>query len=270
MNAYEQRQEERRARLEARAEEIRAQAEARHQQAEDMASIIPFGQPILVDHYSAGRVRRFHNRITATYEKSFELQAKAEHYESKAASVGTGGISSDDPDAIAKLKEQLANVRARQETMKQVNALIRKHKGDEAAQIAAVAALDGFTEETAREVVVPDAWGLYGFQRSTLSNNNANARRIEQRIKELERLQELATVEREGEGYAYREDTDENRAMFIFPGKPDEQTRALLKRHAFKWSPTRGAWVRQLTNAAIYAAKQVRAQLDQVAGQAPT
>lgn len=265
MNAYEQRQEARRARLEARAEKARKEADARYRQAKDMASSIPFGQPILIGHHSEQRDRNFRNRIHDTYGKAFALQDKAAHYESKAASVGTGGISSDDPEAIEKLKEQLANVRASQDAMKKANALIRKHKGDEAAQVAAIAALDGFTEATAREIVKPDFCGRVGFPSYALSNNNANARRIEQRIKELERMQERATVEHEGKGYTYREDTDENRAMFIFPGKPDEQTRALLKRHAFKWSPSRGAWVRQLTNAAIYAAKQVRAQLDATA-----
>ncbi|MCY1286291.1 hypothetical protein D9M70_352600 [compost metagenome] len=49
--------------------------------------------------------------------------------------------------------------------------------------------------------------------------------------------------------------------MFIFPGKPDEQTRTLLKSQAFKWSPSRGAWVRQLNNAGRWAAKQVRETL---------
>ena len=57
------------------------------------------------------------------------------------------------------------------------------------------------------------------------------------------------TVEQEGDGYTYREDADENRAMFLFDDKPDAAIRAVLKRHAFKWSPTRGAWVRMLNNA---------------------
>ena len=50
--------------------------------------------------------------------------------------------------------------------------------------------------------------------------------------------------------------------MFIFPGKPDEDTRSLLKSHAFKWSPSRGAWVRHLNNAGLWAAKTIRAVLD--------
>ncbi|MEX3614688.1 MAG: hypothetical protein VB141_13255 [Burkholderia gladioli] len=52
--------------------------------------------------------------------------------------------------------------------------------------------------------------------------------------------------------------------MFLFPGKPDAATRALLKREGFRWSPSRDGqpWVRQLNNAGIYAAQCVRAKLD--------
>lgn len=228
-----------------------------------MAESIPFGQPILIGHHSEKRDRNFRNRIHDTYGKAFAQQDKADHYVQKAESVGTGGISSDDPDAITKLQEQLTCARASQDIMKKINALIRKHKDDQAAQIAAIVALgELFTEDKATEIVRPDFCGRGGFPRYALSNNNANIRRIEQRIKELERIQEQATVELEGKGYTYWEDNDENRVMFIFPGKPDDGTRALLKRYAFKWSPSRGAWVRQLNNAGIYAAKQVMAAVD--------
>jgi len=262
MNEYEAKQQARKDRYLTKAQSLTEQADTTHDRARRMAESIPFGQPILIGHHSEKRDRNFRNRIHDTYGKAFALQDKAAYYDGKAASVGTGGISSDDPDAIAKLKEQLTNVRASQDAMKKANALIRKHKDDEAAQVAAIAALEGFTEATAREAVKPDFCGRVGFPSFALSNNNANARRIEKRIKELERKQERASVELEGEGYTYREDTDENRVMFIFPGKPDEKTRALLKRFAFKWSPSRSAWVRQLNNASIWNAKQVMAELD--------
>lgn len=38
-----------------------------------------------------------------------------------------------------------------------------------------------------------------------------------------------------------------NRIQLIFPNKPDEETRTLLKSHGFKWSPRFTAWQRQLT-----------------------
>lgn len=39
----------------------------------------------------------------------------------------------------------------------------------------------------------------------------------------------------------------ENRLQLIFPGKPSDEARALLKANGFKWSPRFGAWQRQLT-----------------------
>jgi len=48
------------------------------------------------------------------------------------------------------------------------------------------------------------------------------------------------------------ENYDENRLQIIFPGKPDEATRAKLKRNGFKWAPSQGAWQRQLTGNARY------------------
>lgn len=70
--------------------------------------------------------------------------------------------------------------------------------------------------------------------------------------------------EEAGKGYTYREDTDENRVMFLFEGKPDEATRQLLKTNGFKWSPSRDGkpWVRHLNNAGLWHAKMVREKLD--------
>lgn len=255
MNAYEEKQAARRERYEALAAKAEQQSAALYETARQMAEAIPFGQPILVGHHSEGRDRRYRARIHDTFGKSFALQDKAKHYADKAAAVGTGGISSDDPDAIEKLRAELANVQAAQDRMKAANRLIRKNDRAGLAEL-------GFSPEQVEELFKPDFCGRVGFPSYALSNNNANAARIKKRIQELEQRRAREAVELEGEGYRYREDAEENRVMFIFPGKPDAETRDLLKRHAFKWSPSRNAWVRQLTNAGIYAGKQVRAALD--------
>ncbi|WP_050453518.1 DUF3560 domain-containing protein [Candidatus Burkholderia verschuerenii] len=259
MNAYEQKQAARRARYEDRAEKASTASEATYQQARTMAEAIPFGQPILIGHHSETRDRNYRARIHNTFGKAFALHDKAKHYEGKAAAVGTGGISSDDHDAIEKLRAELADIEAAQDKMKAANRAIRRNNRDELAEL-------GFSAQQIEELFTPDACRRVGFPSYALNNNSANARRIEQRIKQLERLKDRGDVEKAGAGYTYREDTTENRVMFEFPGKPDADTRALLKRHAFKWSPTRNAWVRQLTNAGIYAGQQVRAALDSVEG----
>src|SRR5947207_1571026 len=72
-----------------------------------MADAIPFGQPILVGHHSEKRDRRFRARIDGKFRKGIALHKKAEDLKHRAASVGTAGISSDDPEAIEKLREKV-------------------------------------------------------------------------------------------------------------------------------------------------------------------
>ena len=145
--------------------------------------------------------------------------------------------------------------------MKAANAAIRKGKTPD-RQIPALLEL-GLTQSQAEELLKPDFCGRIGFASFSLQNSNANIRRVEQRIRELERAAERnVTREQEGNGYTYREDVEENRVMFIFPDKPEADVRSLLKRHGFKWSPSRNAWVRMLNNAGRYAAERVREQLD--------
>lgn len=260
MNHYEAKQEAKRARLEARAERAKATGHALHDRAHKMAEAIPFGQPILVGHHSEKRDRNYRDRIHNTFGKAFSELDKAKHYESKAAAVGTGGISSDDPEAIDKLRAELAQLEQAQERMKAANKAIRANKTPE-GQIAALVGL-GFKEAQAAELVKPDFCGRVGFASYALSNNTANMRRVRLRIEELAKRRERADFEQQGPGFVYREDVEENRVMFIFDGKPDAPTRDLLKRHAFKWSPSRGAWVRQLSNAGIWSGRNVAKELN--------
>jgi len=259
LNPYEQRIADKRERLEERAAKARQEGQALYTRARTMSGGIPFGQPILIGHHSEGRDRNYRNRIHNTFGKAFAAQDKAAHYDQKAASIGTGGISSDDPDAVKKLRAELVVLEREQEKMKAVNKAIRANKTTE-AQIAALVAL-GLTDTDAVELVNPDCSGRVGFPSYKLSNNNANMARIKGRIADLEKLAQRKDVEQVGDGFTYREDTAENRVMFIFEGKPEEAIRSTLKSYAFKWSPSRGAWVRQLNNAAIWAGQQVIAQL---------
>lgn len=263
MNSYEQRQEARRQRLENAADRADTAASATLNSARKMASAIPFGQPILVGHHSEGRDRRYRARIHNTQRKGFNLMDKAAYLRRKAAGVGLGGISSDDPAAIKKLRDELANMEASQERMKAANKAIRTHKNPEARTAALVA--QGFSEAQAAEMLKPDFAGRVGFADYSLKNNNANIRRVKGRIAELEQRRQREAVQKQGEGYTYREDTDENRVMFEFDRKPNDAARDFMKKHGFRWSPSRGtagAWVRMLNGSGIYWGKVVREWLD--------
>lgn len=264
LNAYELKLEARRERYEDLAASASQASDATYQKARDMASVIPFGQPILVGHHSERRDRNYRGKIHTTFGKSFALQDKANHYARKAETVGTGGISSDDPDAVTKLTEKLAGLERSQVRMKAANKIIRSPQTTEGKILALVAL--GFCESSAAQVLEKDFAGRVGFPAYALSNNNAVIRSTQQRIKQLAANQQRATVERKGNGYTYREDVEENRVMFVFDAKPGPEVREkiclAMHAHGFKWSSTRTAWVRKLTPAGIWGAKQVKAKLD--------
>ena len=264
LNAYELKLEARRERYEDRAASASQASDATYQKARDMASVIPFGQPILVGHHSERRDRNYRDKIHTTFGKSFALQDKANHYARKAETVGTGGISSDDPDAVTKLTEKLAGLERSQERMKAANKIIRSKQATEGKILALVAL--GFSETGAAQVLEKDFAGRVGFPAYALSNNNAVIRSTQQRIKQLAANQQRATVERKGNGYTYREDTEENRVMFVFDTKPGTDARKhislVMQAHGFKWSSTRAAWVRKLNNAAVWGAERVAQKLD--------
>ena len=54
-----------------------------------------------------------------------------------------------------------------------------------------------------------------------------------------------------------RQNVEADRVQLVFPDKPDEATRRLLKSEGFRWSPRWGAWQRHLNNAGLAAADKV-------------
>lgn len=173
----------------------------------------------------------------------------------KIRGVGTAGISSDDPQALAKLEAKLAKLEKHQELMKAANAAIRmkdKEKGDK--RLAEL----GYTPEEITELRAPDFAGRIGYPAYALQNNNANIRRIRERVEELKKRQtEPAPEGWEFDGGQVVVNTDENRLQIIFDGKPDADLRAELKSEGFRWAPSQGAWQRQLTDNAFRAARRI-------------
>ncbi|MCX9004570.1 DUF3560 domain-containing protein [Citrobacter portucalensis] len=263
-NRYEERLEERRERYEDRADRARKESSALHQRASDMLSVIPLGQPILVGHHSERGHRRLLEKADNLYRKAFvECAGKADHYENKAAGVGRGGISSDDPDAVFKLLCKLQSCMKSQLRMKAANKAIRSHKKDRNQQVSALIDL-GFTFEDTNELLDGDFCGRIGFASYALQNNNAEIKRLQTRIKQLESVKAVAEPQRkEYDGFDLEIDPEDNRILFYFDGKPADEVRSVLKSHSFKWSPTRKAWVRKITPNAVAQAERVkRALLD--------
>lgn len=179
----------------------------------------------------------------------------------KIRSVGTGGISSDDPQAVEKLEAKLAALEKHQEMMKAANAAIRMKdpaKGD--AKLAEL----GYTPEDIAKLREPDFCGRIGYPAYALQNNNANIRRIRGRIAELKKRTESTPEGWEFDGGRVVVNTADNRLQIIFDGKPNADVRTELKGEGFRWAPSQGAWQRQLTDNAMRAARRLKCIAPQV------
>jgi hypothetical protein len=255
---YEQRQADKRERLAARAARARAESTALAQRAHEMASVIPFGQPMMPDHYSYKRDRNYRNKIHTTMGRAVEMDKVADTLEYRLEHPSTD-ISSDDPEAIAKIEAKVAELVADQETMKRRNALIRRWaKHGSAAQIAALVA-DGMTEARATPLVCPtQSWESVGYPAYRLSNNNANIARYRKRITELQAARDRhpSTGGANGDVRWY-EDVEANRICISFPGKPDAEVIRQLRRSGFVWSPSRSRWQRQTSRTAEHYARTI-------------
>ena len=172
----------------------------------------------------------------------------------KIRSTGMGGISADDPQAVAKLEAKLSKLEEAQETMKAVNAYYRKHK-----------TLDGCPHLTPEQIDklkadMAQSWHLdksRPYQSFVLSNNNAEIRRLRARIEQVRQHEDTQFAGWEFEGGRVEANKADNRLQIFFDGKPDEGTRDELKANGFRWAPSVGAWQRQLNMNAYRAAEHI-------------
>ncbi|WP_325200521.1 hypothetical protein [Oscillibacter sp.] len=167
--------------------------------------------------------------------------------------TGKGGISSDDPEAVQKLKAKLEGLERDQESMKAVNSYYRKHKtldGCPGLDAVEIEKLKASMARDWREDPVP-------YPSFRLTNNNASIRKAKKRIEELTRR-----AETEYEGWAFdggrvEMNREANRLQVHFDEKPSAEVRAALKGKGFHWSPKAAVWQRQLNHDAIWAAKHL-------------
>jgi hypothetical protein len=227
MNEYEQRKAEKAEYYREQAQKATGRSNAAYNASGTLADSIPFGQPILVGHHSEGRARRDHERIHNLMSKSIEEKNKAEYYTRKAENAESNRvISSDDPEAINKLKEKLAGLEKRHLEIK----AIPKDKRT--------------------------SWAL--------PYSSAEIKRVKDRIADLEAKQNIPEIDKTINGVQMKSDKVENRLRLFFPSIPSEEVRTKLKQNGFKWSQYNQAWQRQINNAAIYAAEYILGELKAV------
>ena len=207
-------------------------------------------------------VRKKQKQVAA-WEKNHELYNYCESILDRIRGVGTAGIRSDETDAVQKLRRKLKSLEEFQEKMKAANAALRMKDAEKAASRLAEL---GYSPDDISELRTPDFCGRTGYPAYVLQNNNANIRRIRERIaaleKEAQRAAETSGADPiEGDGYRLEENVEACRIQFFFDGKPDEETRAVLKANGFRWAPSQGAWQRMLNDNGRRAAEEVRKQI---------
>lgn len=278
MNEYEAKKEARIERYLARAEKAKREANARFNShniktLRDMA-----GEPVKIGHHSEKRHRRLIERADNDMRKGCEAMDAAKHYAEKAAAAESNtAISSDDPEAVAKLREELAGMEATHAEMKSANAKLRKAKVtlDNPARLDELDLPAWIVKELVLLArICPYEWRPYAKLPSyKLTNSNANIRRVKARLAELVKRAEKVEAIEAGELEAapdkvigkvtIREDIEDNRILVIFPGKPPKEVCKLMRSRGFKWSPTRTAWVRHLANGR-WAAEHVATEIAKI------
>lgn len=159
-------------------------------------------------------------------------------------------ISASDPQALEKLTTKLEICKELQEKMKAVNVYWRKFgtcKG--APGISDVQA-----EKLDKKIETGYSWENQPFASYDLTNNNSEIKRLEKRISEISRNQEIGFSGWKFEGGEAIANTELNRLQLIFDTRPDQGNHSALRHAGFVYSHTNGAYQRQLNSSAIYAA----------------
>ena len=195
MNDWEIKQQEKAERYRELAEKHKKESESRYEQYHNNIMAIPMGQPILVGHHSERGHRAHLKRCDNHMRKSIEHSEKAEYYENKAKGVeNNNSISSDDPEAIKKLKEKLEKLENKRVAYKEHNKKARKEGKD----------------------TLP-SWAL--------SNLSQNIRSVKQRIEYLERQKNIEDNEEEVNGVTIKVNKEDNRVQLFFPSIPSREVR---------------------------------------------
>ena len=202
-------------------------------------------------------------RQVAAFERNHQFYEEVQKILGKIENIiyGREIIKSNDERAIEKLEEKLEDMKNLQEQMKAVNKAIRLKDVESGNDLLREM---GYSEENIKKLREPDFCGRIGYPDYELSNNNANIHRVEGRIKSLKTVKEKGSSEQEYKAFKVVENTEAMRYQIIFEGKPDAETRTLLKSNGFKWAPSQGAWQRQLTSNGKWALNRVVEKLQEM------
>lgn len=247
MNFFEQKQEAKRERMLKRADKAESKADQDWETNKRISEAMA-GTPILVGHHSEKRHRRELEKMDNRDRRSFENREKANYLRNRAESIGDGGVMSDDPEAVKKLCEKLAAMESDREKMKEINKSWKRYKSKGDKSDLSKYFSDEAIKELEAKVERAYSWEKQPYPSYTISNLGARIRTTKKRIEDLRAMNVPSEHEqevREFDNFTVSE--LEGRYNLKFPGKPDPDTRRVLKQYGFKWSPYAKSWVRKIT-----------------------
>lgn len=261
MRPYAERRAARIERLQNAAARVTAEGNARIETASSRANQIPLGQPMMPGHHSYKRDRNFRDKIAAGFDKGFGLLKEGRELERRAeAAEENTAISSDDPEAIDKLKAKLAEEEAAHAATKAGVARARKALRSAGAGRPGLPRAEWPAALEAAKVppAIISSILVCGWIPS-VTNGGANIRRIKERIAHLERRAATPTPPPEEHPGGVTIEESENRVRIYFSGKPPGAVRELLHARGFKFARTEPGmpWQRFAGNGAWYAARDV-------------
>jgi hypothetical protein len=226
------------------------------EQAKEMASVIPPGQPILVGHHSENRDRNYRKKIGNKWSQVVEAEKKAEFYADKAESIAKNdAIYSDDPDALPKLRQKLADCEANHAFMRASDKFLRNSDKEGFLKVS------GASVKLSDQLSAINSYTHTGFPGFAFKNSRAEIDRLKKRIAYLEAQSANKTKETVINGVRLVENVEANRVQLFFENIPSEDIRKKLKGNGFRWCPTEGAWQRHLSPVASAIAKSILNQL---------
>jgi len=208
---YEERKQARIDRLNGAASKARQESDKQYQHSHDLVKDIPLGQPNIIGRPALPRLRE---KSFNALGKAVENDEKAAYYTDRAeAAESNTAISSDDPEAIQKLKEKLAALEAKRERIKAYNKEARKNGTEKAP------------------------WYELPYTGKAIKD-------VKERIAKLEAVDAMPAELIEFERGEIESDPETNRVMVRFDERQPDDVIDKFKANGFKWASSVGAWQR--------------------------
>jgi hypothetical protein len=166
-------------------------------------------------------------------------------------------IRSEDADAVTQLQTKITAAEKLQATMKAANLIVRSPRLTDDEKVARLVAECALRETSARALLKPDFGGRFGFPDYQLTNNGANIRRMQQRLKGLANESGRASVTLPFSGGRVEDNAEACRVRIYHDVKPPADTIAKLRTYGFHWTPSLACWQRLRNDSARYAATQI-------------